>query len=103
MDRLFGFDKPLPPPLEGLALLSTVYDDVLAEIYESQLSEAGIPCVKKDRGSGGAMRVIMGSSCFGTDIFVPEEKLEEAKELLQSLPVEEEADGEDVPTAEEEK
>lgn len=94
MDFLFGFDKPVLNE-EGLSLLATLYDDVLTEIYESQLQEAGIPYLKKDRGPGTAMRVIMGNNRFGTDIYVQDERFEEAKELLAERPVEDTEDTEE--------
>ena len=61
------------------------------------LTDAGIPFLKKDRGGGTAMRIITGANRYGTDLYVPTERLEEAKQLLESTPVEtvEENDGED--------
>ena len=87
MDALFGFDHAVLNE-EGLSLLTTVYDDVLAEIYTDLLKEANIPCLKKDRSGGGAVRIITGTNCYGTDLYVPSERLQEAKELLAGTPVE---------------
>lgn len=97
MDAFFGFDHAALDE-KGLSLLTTVYDDVLLEIYGDLLTDAGIPFLKKDRGGGTAVRIITGSNRYGTDIYVPDERLEEAKDLLASTPIEtvdEENDGED--------
>ena len=80
MDRLFGLDHSTTD--EGLALLATLYDDVLVSMYEELLKEENIPYRKKDRGTGSAMRIMMGQSFYGTDIYVPEELLETALALI---------------------
>ncbi len=96
MDAFFGLDHAVLDE-EGLALLVTAYDDVLVEIYADLLTDAGIPFLKKDRGGGTAMRIITGANRYGTDLYVPTERLEEAKQLLESTPIEtvDENDGED--------
>lgn len=81
MDSFFGLDAAALHD-EGIALLTTVYDEVLASIYESLLKEHNIPHMKKDRGSGTAMRVLLGASTQGIDFYVPDRYLEAAKELL---------------------
>ena len=85
MDLFFGLDKPAIKE-EGLSLLATVYDDILLQMYEALLKEDGIPYIKKDRGSGGAMRILMGNNTLGTDIFVPDEALDRAKLLVTYEP-----------------
>ena len=80
MDRLFGLDRSTAD--EGLALLATLYDDILVSMYEELLKEADIPYLKKDRGTGSAMRIMMGQSFYPTDIYVPEALLETARELI---------------------
>lgn len=87
MDALFGLDHAVLNE-EGLALLTTVFDDVLVEIYADLLTDAGIPFLKKDRGGGTAVRIITGANWYGTDIYVPEERLQEARDLLASTPIE---------------
>ncbi len=87
MDALFGLDHAALNE-EGLSLLTTVYDDVLVEIYQDLLTDAGIPLLKKDRGGGTAMRIITGANRYGTDLYVPTERLEEARQLLESTPIE---------------
>ena len=81
MDNLFGLDKVSAHDKE-LELLTTAYDPTYLAIVESILTDANIPYLKKDRGSGAAVRVIMGYSMFGTDIFVLRDHLETAAELI---------------------
>ncbi len=82
MDRLFGLDSAALRDDEELSLLVTCYDDVLAGMYEELLKEENIPYLRKDRGAGGAVRLIMGSSSYGTDIYVPTALLAAAKDLI---------------------
>lgn len=81
MDDLFGLDK-VSAHDEGLELLTTAYDPTYLVIVKSILEDAKIPFLTKDRGSGAAVRVIMGYSMFGTDIFVPKALYETASELI---------------------
>ena len=83
MDRLFGLDS-VSSHDEGLELLMTVYDPAELMVAQSVLKDAEIPFLCKDRGSGGMMKIIAGYSVMGTDIFVPEEVLEHATELLDA-------------------
>ena len=101
MDRLFGLDKPRRAD-EGMALLTTTHDNIELSILESILEGEKIPYITYDRGAGGAMRIIAGYSVMGTDIFVPEELLEQATELLDAYRNGEDVeDGESVPVDEE--
>ena len=81
MDNLFGLDK-VSAHDEDLALLTTAYDPTYLAIVKSILEDAKIPFLTKDRGSGAAVRVIMGYSMFGADVFVPKELLETASALI---------------------
>ncbi|MDR0905830.1 MAG: hypothetical protein LBN00_06620 [Oscillospiraceae bacterium] len=79
---IFGFsfkkDKPLPWDLTSdgelvtpALLKSSVYDDMDVEITLNLLTAYGIPSDKK-----------WTKKTHGVDIFVPETRLEEARELL---------------------
>ena len=83
MDFMFGLDKPRRAD-EGMALLTTTHDNIELSILQSILEGEKIPYAIYDRGSGGVMRIIAGYSVMGTDIFVPEEVLEQATELLDA-------------------
>ena len=83
MDRIFGLDRPAS---EGdLAHLCAFHDPITLSIAEEMLSEAQIPFLKKERGSGAAVRLITGFQSFGTDLFVRPEDAEKASELLMPL------------------
>ncbi len=88
MDDLFGLDK-VSAHDDDLELLTTAYDPTYLAIVKSILEDAKIPFLTKDRGSGAAMRVIMGYSMFGADVFVPKELYETALALITP----EESDG----------
>ena len=81
MDNFFGLDR-VSAHDDDLELLTTAYDPTYLAIVKSILTDAKIPFLTKDRGSGAAVRVIMGYSMFGADIFVPKELYETALELI---------------------
>ena len=91
MDRLFGLDRPRSQ--EGMELLATAHNDVELSVLKSILEGESIPYLAEDRGSGEAVRIITGYSLCGTDILVPTEVFEHAKEILEAYrnaePVEE--------------
>lgn len=66
-------------------LLTTVSSNYQLGLVQSILQEHNIPGLAQDRASGGYMRVYAGGSIFGTDIYVAPENLEEARELLDVL------------------
>lgn len=97
MDSLFGLDNPHVG--KDLELLTTAHDDVELAILCDILEGEKIPYLKNDRGSGGALRIISGYSMYGTDILVPKDVFEQAREVLDAYrngePVEDESqDGE---------
>lgn len=81
MSDLFGLKHPAPQDGE-LELLTTVYDNTLLPIIESILRDAEIPYLLKERGSGGVMKVVMGFSTMGTDVYVRREQVALATELI---------------------
>lgn len=81
-DTLFGLESASPE--EGTALLTTVHGDAERALVCGILEGEQIPYLAKDRGSGGAVRVITGFSMFGTDLFVPTERLEQARAVLEA-------------------
>ncbi len=90
---IFGLDKPAACD-EYTAHLTTVHDNAELSIVRSILDAEQIPYRVRERGSGGMVKVIAGYSMYGTDIFVPKEAENDAKELLEAYrsaePVEEE-------------
>ena len=81
-DKLFGLDKPQKPADPTSALLATAYGNEELAAIEALLRSAEIPYRLCDRGAGGVVRVISGYNMYGTDVFVREQDLETAQELL---------------------
>ena len=94
MDRFFGLDNPSLSD-EGVSLLTTLYDTVSAELVGALLTEEGIPFLRKDRGTGGMMRILAGTTLSPIDIYVPDTRLDEARELLQATAAENGEDAEE--------
>lgn len=96
---LFGFSfgkKELQWPVdengekEKAVLLKSTFDSpVDVEMVISYLSAYDIPCFPHYPHEGGAGKVISGFSGYGADLYVPESRLEEARDLLEAQPVEE--------------
>ncbi len=83
LDKLFGKDRPAPPQTDKVALLCTVYSPEERAVIESLLRSAEIPYLLRERGTGEVVRLVMGANIVqGCDIYVDEEKYEEAAELI---------------------
>ena len=91
MDSLFGLDAPANIG-DGFAVLTTVFSNEELIVVRGLLESADIPFLAKARGSGGAVGVIMGFNMYGTDIYVREEDLEAAEQLLSAEVLEDESD-----------
>ncbi len=79
------------------AFVANARDQIEAGMLESMLSEAGIPVLKKSKGSGAYMEVYMGISHTGIDLYVPETSLKEAVQIIEEtayIPVQSEVEGE---------
>lgn len=63
-------------------LLTVVRDDVEFTRVESLMAEAGIPVLKKHRGSGEYLEIYMGVSPYGIEVYVPFDALTRARALL---------------------
>ena len=64
--------------------LTNVSHDMLY-IYLSLLDSNEIPVITKDREAGGYLKISTGINTFGTDIFVPEENLEDGKNIIGDI------------------
>lgn len=62
--------------------LISVSNEIQAKFIESVLNEADIPFFTKDRECGAYLKVYMGFSVFGMDIYVAESNYIRAKELV---------------------
>lgn len=62
--------------------LTTASDEIEADILESLLKSNGIPVLKKHRGAGAYLSILMGKSYSGIDIYVPSKSYDIARELI---------------------
>lgn len=68
--------------------LTTAMNSLEADILESKLRGEGIPVIKRYKGAGNAMEIIMGSSySYPIELFVPEDTLEDAKNIIVAIPI----------------
>lgn len=72
--------------------LCTAANSFEADIFESKLRGEGIPCIRKFKGASNAMEIFMGQSlAFPIDIYVPQEALEDARNIVVAFPLEEDS------------
>ena len=74
------------PKLDKEEYLISVSTDSEADVIQALLDSHEIPSLRKYRGSGGYMKVYMGMSGQGIDMFVPSNKFQDAVELLSAEP-----------------
>jgi hypothetical protein len=67
---------------EGWTFVANLYNDVEADIVKSFLEAQGIPVVKKYKKNDILLKVYTGT-VIGVDLYVPQSRLQEAKELLE--------------------
>lgn len=65
--------------------LTSVANELEANMLLSYLKNYGIACYKKDTNIGGYMNIYMGYSIFGEEIYVDEENYDLAKDLLNNM------------------
>lgn len=71
-------------PNENETLLITVDDTSEADIIESKLKAFGIPVARRYRETGAYLTLVLGKSSFGVDMYVPNDRLIEAKDIVAS-------------------
>ena len=76
--------------VKAVLLKETFDSPAESDMVISMLAAYGIPCFKYYDKDGGAGKVINGFSGYGASLYVPQSRLEEAQELLQAQPVEDE-------------
>jgi hypothetical protein len=68
--------------------LATAENSGEADILESKLNSEGIPVIRRYSGAGNAVEIIMGSnSTFAIDLYVPEETIEDARNIILPYPL----------------
>ncbi len=68
--------------------LCTCESSLQADIIESKLRSEGIPCLKKYKGASNFIEIAMGNStAFPIDIYVREETLDAARDIIIPVPI----------------
>ena len=68
--------------------LCTAKNSFEADLFESKLRSEGIPSLKKFKGASNFLEIFMGSnSACPIDIYVPEETLEDARNIIVAVPL----------------
>ena len=81
---IFQYDRS-KPWRDGVFLCS-VRGNMKAEIIESKLRSEGIPCERRYQGSSNYMEILFGRDFANEiDIYVPEQVLEDAKNIIQPV------------------
>lgn len=82
-------EKKAPVEKEQRAMrpvfLTTASDQIEAEMLKAVLEQNQIYVLEKDPASGGYMRVYMGFSIYGQDLYVDEVQYAAAKQLLDEF------------------
>ena len=64
--------------------LIQIEDDREVDIIESLFRSFQIPLLRRYREAGSYLKVVMGLSVFGVDLYVPRSKLELARKILKT-------------------
>lgn len=101
----YGSDEEKCPKCDGATevgdnkgnwvFLTKVGNDIEFGMVKGLLEMAGIPVVRKVRGVDGFLQIVLGSPLAGIDVMVPEDKYDEALELINA-PVEEQEEQEEI-------
>lgn len=80
--------QPEPP-----AFLANLREDggLWAQMTVTQLEAYGIPVLRSYPWSGAVVRIYMGDARSGVDLYVPASRLEEARQLLEAAPDQDES------------
>lgn len=87
------------PQYDKEAFLISVGDSIEADMVEALLNTNGIPVLKKYREAGDYMKIYMGGTNFGVDLYVPGHLLGKAQEIINNT--QELNEGEELPDVEE--
>lgn len=68
-----------------LVLLKTTNNQFELDIIKGVLEDNQIPYIIQEKGAGGYMKIIAGSSMFGSDILVEKSQYEKAIDLINSI------------------
>lgn len=86
-----NYDKK--EPWRGGVYLCTAESSFQADLLESKLRSEGIPCVKKYQAASNFIEIAMGNNnAYPIDLYVPEETLEDAKNVIVPVPIDDDFD-----------
>ncbi|NBJ16181.1 MAG: DUF2007 domain-containing protein [Dehalobacter sp. 4CP] len=71
--------------LEEWILITEAANEIEADIIESILDSEEIPCYKRYNEAGDYLRIYMGMTNFGVEIYIPGNLKEKAEGLLNSI------------------
>lgn len=91
--KLFGDNSDIESGREGEwrggVYLTTARTSFEADLLESKLRAEGIPAMKRYEGAGNYLEITFGlNSVYPIELYVPEQALEQAKELIKPVPLE---------------
>ena len=79
----------------GGVYLCTAKSSFEADMLESKLRSENIPCVKRYRGASNFLEIAMGANFMHPiDIYVPESLLEDARNIIVAVPLDDDFDEE---------
>ena len=83
------FDYDRNKEWRGGVYLCSVKSGIQADILESKLRGEGIPCERRYKGASNYMEIVFGRDFAGKiDLYVPEEALEDAKNIIVPVSLE---------------
>jgi len=84
LKKIWGGNMSNKEDLE-LVLLKMANNKFELDIITGLLEDNQIPYIIQDKASGGYMKIIAGSSIFGSDILVEKSQYKEAMELISRI------------------
>lgn len=70
---------------DNWVILKRVSEGYERDSITSLLKDNNIPYLEKRKGSGQYLKITMGMNTYGVDIYVPESKINESKDLIEFL------------------
>lgn len=64
-------------------LVAVIPNTVNSEIFQDILKENGIPCICRQEGAGGYIKILTGGLLVADSIYVDEKNYDKAKELYE--------------------
>lgn len=81
-DKPEYMEKATKPQFDKEAFLISVGDSIEADMLEELLNANSIPVLKKYREAGDYLKIYMGGTNFGVDLYVPSKLLSKAQEIV---------------------